>query len=186
MQKKGDVWISAVLYFGIGIIMITILLTAGLPVINKLRDKNIIIQTKQVMHTLDDNIREVIKEGPGSQRVVTVNIKKGTIKIDSDADEIRWIFQGANIPISEPAERDENPIEVAEGKIFITTQDSAEGKKYDVNIILRYDELNVDIIRGTGDVGGDIVGIGDLVIRNNGISQEDEDKVEITISQANV
>ena len=62
MQKKGDVWISAILYFGIGIVIITILLTAGLPVINKLRDKNIIIQTKQVMHTMDDNIREVIKE----------------------------------------------------------------------------------------------------------------------------
>ncbi len=185
MQKKGDVWISAVLYFGIGIVMITILLTAGLPVINKLRDKNIIIQTKQVMHTLDDNIREVIKEGPGSQRVVTVNIKKGIINIDQDDNnEIRWIFQGANIPISEPAERGADPadiIEVAEGKIFITTQDGAEGKKYDVNIILKYEELDVDITRG-GDVG-DIVGIGDLVIRNNGVSG---DNIEITISQANV
>ena len=85
MQKKGDVWISAILYFGIGIVIITILLTAGLPVINKLRDKNIIIQTKQVMHTMDDNIREVIKEGTGSQRVVTVNIKKGTINVSTAA-----------------------------------------------------------------------------------------------------
>mgnify|MGYP001558011191 FL=1 len=58
MGKKGaSIWISAVLYFGIGIIILTILLTAGLPVINKLRDKNIVIQTKQVMHTLDENIR---------------------------------------------------------------------------------------------------------------------------------
>ena len=75
MNKKGDVWISAILYFGIGIVVITIILAAGLPVINRLRDKNVIIQTKQVMHTIDDNIREVIREGPGSQRVVTISAK---------------------------------------------------------------------------------------------------------------
>jgi len=178
MQKKGDVWISAILYFGIGIVIITILLTAGLPVINKLRDKNIIIQTKQVMHTMDDNIREVIKEGTGSQRVVTVNIKKGTINVNEDSDEIIWTFQGANIPISEP------DIEVAEGKIFIITREGAEGGKYDVSIILKYGNEKVDITKGTGDAGS-VTGIGDLVIRNNGVSPEDEEKMQVVVSQSN-
>ena len=41
MNKKGDIWVSAILYFGLGIIVIAILLAAGLPVINKLKDKNI-------------------------------------------------------------------------------------------------------------------------------------------------
>ena len=184
MQKKGDVWISAILYFGIGIVIITILLTAGLPVINKLRDKNIIIQTKQVMHTMDDNIREVIKDGTGSQRVVTVNIKKGTINVNEVLDEVVWTFQGANIPISEPTEREEDDIEVAEGKIFIVTKESAEGGKYDISIILRYRDEDVDIIKGTGDAGS-IAGIGDLTIRNNGISPDDDDKVQVVVSQAN-
>ncbi len=175
MQKKGDVWISAILYFGIGIVLITVLLTAGLPVINKLRDKNVIIQSKQVMHTLDDNIREVIKEGPGSQRIVTVNIKKGTIIVDDELEEIVWTFQGANIPISEP------DIEVAEGKIIIITKESAEGGKYDISIILRYGEEDVDIIRGTGGAGS-VAGIGDLVVRNNGAF---DNKVQVVVSQAN-
>ncbi len=178
MQKKGDVWISAVLYFGIGIVIITILLTAGLPVINRLRDKNVVIQTKQVMHTLDENIREVIKEGPGSQRVVTINIKKGVVEIDAELDEIKWVFDGANILISEPK------IDVEEGKIIIRTEEGAEGGTYDISIISRYTDLNVDLTRGTGDVGG-IIGIGDLVIRNNGVDPSIPGKVQISVSLAN-
>ena len=59
MNKKGDsTWISAVLYFGIGIIIISILLAAGTPVVNRIRDKNTILQTKETMSNLDDNIRE--------------------------------------------------------------------------------------------------------------------------------
>ena len=40
--KKGEVWISAALYFGLGIIIITLILTAGMPVINKLTNRNTI------------------------------------------------------------------------------------------------------------------------------------------------
>ena len=51
-MKKGDIWISAALYFGLGIVVLSLILAAGLPVINKLRDKNIIIQTKEIMFKL--------------------------------------------------------------------------------------------------------------------------------------
>ena len=83
-SKKADVWVSAVLYFGLGIIVISLLLAAGLPAINKLRDKNVIIQTKEVFQVLDKNIRDVVRGGPGSQRVVSVDIKKGDFKIDGN------------------------------------------------------------------------------------------------------
>src|SRR3989344_8053080 len=100
-SKKADVWVSAVLYFGLGIIVITLLLAAGLPVINKLRDKNIAIQTKEVFHTLDQNVREVLKGGPGTQRVVTLNIKRGEFKVIAALSLIEWRYK-SKIFLSEP------------------------------------------------------------------------------------
>ena len=81
-SKKGDIWVSAILYFGLGIVVIAIILAAASPVINKLRDKNVILQTKEVFQVLDSNIREVGREGPGAQRPVTLDIRKGDFKFE--------------------------------------------------------------------------------------------------------
>ncbi len=161
MQKKGDVWISAVLYFGLGILVISILLAAGLPVINKLRDKNVVLQTKEVMHTLDQNVREVIREGPGSQRVLTINIKKGSFVIDELEDKILWQYNDSRILISEPG------IDVVEGKLIIKTLNAATKGKYNIEIATQYRGI-ADINQAEGRVST-LVGLNDLVIRNEGI-----------------
>jgi len=184
MEKRGDVWISAILYFGIGIVVITILLAAGLPVINKLRDKNIIIQSKQVMHTLDENIREVIREGPGSQRVVSVNIKKGSFVIDSGGENnIVWVYENSKVPISEPG------IDVPEGKLNIRTEKAPVEGTYNVEISIDYSQL-ADIVKEGSTT---ITGLSDLVIRNNGQSVDnpltaDIDEslmLQVSINEAN-
>ena len=74
---KGQIWISAVLYSALGIIIITIILSAGLPLINKIRDRNLVTQTKDIMRTLDDNIKKVANEGPGSKRFLSPLIIDG-------------------------------------------------------------------------------------------------------------
>ncbi len=176
-MKKGDVWISAILYFGLGIVVITIILVAGLPVINKLRDKNIIIQTKEVMHAVDQNIREVIKEGPGSQRVVSLNIKKGSISVADN--KVIWEYKGSKIPISEPNEINKcdasNPIIVGEGKLNIKTCKAAVEKTYDIKIYSSYSEATLQSGITT------LQGLSDLVIRNDGASNN---KIQVSINEA--
>jgi len=174
MQKKGDIWISAVLYFGLGIVIITILLAAGLPVINKLRDKNIVIQTKQVMHTIDQNIREVIKEGPGSQRIVTMNIKKGSFIVDQDGDLLIWAYNGSKILISDPG------VYVPEGKLTIKTEKAAVKNTYNIQIYSNYSGI-ADITRPAGKPLT-LVGITDLVIRNEGL---EAGTLKVSISETN-
>src|SRR3989344_9677985 len=100
-NKKGDVWVSAVLYFGLGMVLLTIILAAGTPVVNRLRDKNIVLQTKEVMHTLDSNIREVAREGPGSQRPLAVDIRKGEFLIDRVNNKVEWSYDTKAL-LSEP------------------------------------------------------------------------------------
>lgn len=81
LNKKGDVWVSAVLYFGLGIVVLTLILSVGMPVVNRLRDKNIATQTKDVFSSLDSNIREVARGGPGTQRILQLQMQKGEMKV---------------------------------------------------------------------------------------------------------
>lgn len=180
MQKKGDIWISAVLYFGLGILVLSIILAAGLPVINKLRDKNVIIQTKTVMYTLDQNIREVIKEGPGSQRVVTINIKKGSLTIDNEKSKIIWVYKNSNVIISDP----DTP--VFEGKLEILTVKTPVTDKYDITISADYSGI-AKLVRDPSK-SSTLIGISDLVIRNDGIVKDlvkNVDMVQVKISETN-
>ena len=117
MDKKGDVWISAVLYFGLGMVILTIILSAGIPVINKLRDKNVIIQTKEIMQVLDKTVLNVASEGAGSQRTLSVDITKGQMTLLKENDKIEWKFR-SNAAISEPCE-EETCSEIKEGNLYI-------------------------------------------------------------------
>jgi len=58
-MKKGQIWISAVLYIALGVVAISIVLSAGVPLINKIKDKNTIVQTKDILFAVDNIIRKV-------------------------------------------------------------------------------------------------------------------------------
>src|SRR3989338_6217085 len=173
-NKKVDIWVSAVLYFGLGIIIISILLAAGLPVINRLKDKNIAIQTKESFHKIDENMREVIRGGPGTQRVLTVEIKKGDLSLLNN--KIIWKYN-SKVYLSEPSERNtcivnllsltpipDNCVKIKEGNIDIVTVKSQQKGTYDLYYVLDYSDLvyvknNVKTITGVSDV----------VIKNDGV-----------------
>ena len=149
-NKKGDsVWISAVIYFGVGIIIISILLAAGTPVINKIRDKNIIIQTKQIMTDLDYNIRESVREGPGTQRVLSLDLKQGEFNIDTNNELIYWKYD-SNALLGEPCDADHETITdlltnckdniIQEGTLSQVITPSGADKPYRIYLILDYVE----------------------------------------------
>lgn len=96
LNKKGDVWVSAVLYFGLGIVVLTLVLSLGMPAVNRLRDKNVATQTKDVFATLDANIRQVARGGPGTQRVLELGLAKGEVKVYSAANAEKAIDSTAN------------------------------------------------------------------------------------------
>ena len=75
MDKKADIWISAILYIGLGVILLSIVLAIGIPTVNRIRDKNTAIDTENLMNELDSNIRTVYSEGTGSKRPFKFEIK---------------------------------------------------------------------------------------------------------------
>lgn len=89
--KKGQIWVSTVLYVALGIVAITLILGAGLPMINKMKERNAVIEAKSVMHAISQSVTTVVTEGPGSRRILDpVIIKGGKLLFDVNGDFVRW------------------------------------------------------------------------------------------------
>ena len=87
-QKKGQIWISAVLYFLIATVIITIMLEAGMPLVDQMKDKSIFSQTKNQFIEISQQIRDISAEGEGSKRIIPIQIKKGELSVDNQ--KLQW------------------------------------------------------------------------------------------------
>jgi hypothetical protein len=163
MYKKGDIWISAILYFALGVVLLSIILAAGLPAINRMKDDFTVKQTKDLMINLDGNIRTVYHEGPGSQRIVNLDIGRGEFLIKEDQEVVEWSIESSAL-ISEVG------IEIQEGNLFILTEESHVSEKYIVNLKLNYTGVDINLTYGGpeklfGEVGLSITNGGESPIK---------------------
>ena len=138
MKKRGGIWISAILYMAMGIVILSIILAVGLPAINKMKDSYNVRQTKELMIGLDDNIRNVYHEGPGSQRIVNLEIGRGDFVINPDLDIVTWEIESSAI-------LSELNVPVKEGNLEILTNTTNVEGKYGVKLTLDYliSDLNI-------------------------------------------
>ncbi len=161
-MKKGEIWVSAVLYIALGIILITIILNAGLPLINKLRDRNTLVQTRTVIVNLDNNLRIVSTEGPGSRRYISpLNIESGELKVDEVNDKIIW-----SMPTN--AKLIETGINFTEGDIVTYLLPTATENEYNVNLELNVKSFaNISLSQDT-TLGSPLTGTYSVVIEHTG------------------
>ena len=121
LNKKGDIWVSTVIYIAISIIVIAIVLLAALPLIQKLKDRNVTMQTKNILTQIDKNIREVISSGPGAKRVISpVIIDAGLLEIDFTNSAINWTMKTKDA-LAEPG------LTRQEGNVFIVVNERRAG-----------------------------------------------------------
>ncbi len=133
MKKKGDIWISAFLYLGLGVLALTLILTAGMPVVDKLKDKNVITQTKSLFFTLDENIRGVANEGPGSKRFLSpFDVNKGELNVEKN--RVRWQMKTT-------AKLMEKDLIMREGSLALAENETLIVDEYLMNVYADYDNL---------------------------------------------
>lgn len=157
-MKKGDTWISAVLYIALGTIIVAMMLAAGIPVINKIRDRNVILETKDVLFGINNAIRTVMREGPGSQRSFTISIDRGSLIINDVHENINWTMESKTI-------FSEIGLPIRDGDILMTTRKTSYAGRYDAELSLMYNGL-ADL-RVFGD--SNIIGRKELTVKNNGV-----------------
>ena len=138
-SKKGQIWVSAALYTALGLILITVILSVGMPFVNKIKDRNTVLQTKNILLEMDKLIREVGVEGVGSRRPFFVDIEEGDFFINDEGakEEIRWSFiskdklgieSGSNVG-------DKGPL-ITEGSLNL--QSTKVGQGFEINLWVEY------------------------------------------------
>ena len=138
MNKRGDIWISAALYTALGVIMVTLILSVAMPFVNKLKERNTVLQTKNVMYEMDNVIRAVYNEGFGSRRPLFVEIGEGDFLIDTANEKISWkIISEEKLGIEPDLA---NPIE--EGSLKIKSKSLGQG--YEIELYLEYDSIDIE------------------------------------------
>ena len=169
----GETWVSSVLYILLGLIVISILLSSFLPLIDKMKDKNTFIQTKNLMSNLDSTIKETI-EGTGSQREFFLDIQMGDFVIDSSEgkEEIKWkLFTDARL--MEPRQGDENVFKEGDLTVFA---DNTGG--YSLNVVLGLKDRGINL--DTQPQILSLKGQSKLIIKNEGKSDDSKTKISIS------
>jgi hypothetical protein len=139
-MKRGQIWISAVLYIAIGIIVITIILAASIPLIDKTKDRNTVAETKNLLLTIDETINIVAREGPGSQRELSpLTINEGALMIDEVNNNITWMM-ATTARILEP----DTPIQ--EGVLALYLETTNVKDEFLMSIAMNYnDTIDLDL-----------------------------------------
>ncbi|MDD5254062.1 MAG: hypothetical protein PHG05_03070 [Candidatus Nanoarchaeia archaeon] len=166
-NKKGAaVWVSAILYMALGLVAITLILSAAVPLINKIRDKNTLIQTKNLFFQIDDNIKKVASEGPGSRRVLSpIEVGKGNLTLSWEDDQVLWSLVTKN-KMMEPG------IEFREGPIIMKLDNSIIEDEYVVNLELNYTGF-IDLKKHENlQYGNPFIGTYTMTIEHGGFSND--------------
>jgi len=126
---------------------------------------SIFLSQKEFMQDLDNNIRSVITEGPGSRRTITLSLYGGELTVELD-NTIIFAYKGDYKPTNVGETRTEGNL-----KILTLDPQTAGGSGYIISST--YNQMKLEIN------GGTISGQGNLIITNKGI---DENKVSILIT----
>jgi len=132
--------VETVIYTVIGLTIIGLVLAAVIPKINNKKDEVVIEQSIEALGKIDEKVYEVIDQGVGNRRVVDLEINKGVLIIDMDANTISWVVD-SGIKYSE------EDVMIPLGNLNITTTKKGSSSwevesRVGYNVDIRYDGEN--------------------------------------------
>ncbi len=173
-QKRGQVWVSAVLFISLGVIIIALILAGAMPLVNKISDKNTVVRTKGIVLTMDDAIRTVVNEGPGSQRQLNpVVIDKGSLTIQEGAYELRWELETNAVLM-------EKDVQIEEGHLSMVLNSTFVEEMSRMTMWVDDDGWNITI---PSPLKGPLKGSYVITVKHTGIfDASDRPLIDVTIS----
>jgi len=136
--KKSQIWISAILYMLIAAVALTLVIQAGLPLLENMREKSTYSRTEDMLLSLDKVITDVGKEGEGSQRVVPIDMRAGELSIRNG--QLIWEYE-TETRIFEPKTR------VNLGNLMITTNADITSTEHADHYFMTNNYINVNITK---------------------------------------
>ncbi len=157
-SKKAEIWVSAVIYVLIITTSMVLIIKMGTPIIEKMKAKASVERSQETMMLLDKNIQDVANEGEGSQRVVPIEIKDGTIKVLEN--QVYWEFETEHEIINPKSSKNIGPITISANSNVETeeTNDTyilrtwIDNKEFNISIKKYCCENNWSIIDSTDNL----------------------------------
>ncbi|MBI2142813.1 hypothetical protein HYU20_00535 [Candidatus Woesearchaeota archaeon] len=137
-SKKGAIWVSAVIYVLVGVVVLTIVIEAGIPLINKLQERSDVNRARNTFTSIDQQIQEVAKEGQGSQRVVPLEVSEGTVRVEDN--KLRWKIETTS-KIIEPKTR------VELGNLVIASDVDVSAAEHPSSFIIQNSKILVNFTK---------------------------------------
>jgi len=134
LNNKAQVWIETVIYTLIGLTIITIIISAATPQIEKIKDKGIVTNMFGVLDDLDSKISAVM-QAEGAIRNVPIVMSKGSLEINSSDNFLRYTLDNTRLELSEPGE------EIIQANIKIKTE--RMGSRFRIILTREYNDLNI-------------------------------------------
>lgn len=90
-NRKGiSPLIAGVIYTGLVITTVTLVITLGLPQLDRVTESTLYLNVREGMSNLDNAIQKVASEGRGSVRIVPLEIRSGDFLIDDTNNILRY------------------------------------------------------------------------------------------------
>jgi type II secretory pathway pseudopilin PulG len=132
MLKGVSPFVSTVLIILITITAIILVLTIGMPVVEKAKESGIINEAMQNLHMLDKLIREVASEGIGSLRTMQLRSSGGEYKINQKTNSIDFTLETSS-------QRFPPGTFIKENNLIISSGASAKAYENQTELILEND-----------------------------------------------
>ena len=87
-RKKGQIWISAIIYTLVSILALVIILNTGIPLLTELRERAVLERVRGIAIELDNQIREIASQGEGSQATAAFDGRDGKVRFEDN--EFIW------------------------------------------------------------------------------------------------
>ncbi|MBI4177559.1 MAG: hypothetical protein HY516_04290 [Candidatus Aenigmarchaeota archaeon] len=90
-NRKGiSPLIAGVIYTGLTVAVVTLVITLGLPQLDRITESTLYLNVREGMTNLDDAIQKVASEGRGSVRIVPLEIRNGDFTVDGANDVVKY------------------------------------------------------------------------------------------------
>lgn len=90
-SKKGiSPLLAGVIYTGLVVTTVTLVITLGLPQLDRITESTLYLNVREGMANLDKAIQKVSAEGRGSVRIVPLEIRSGDFTIDGTNDIVKY------------------------------------------------------------------------------------------------
>ncbi len=85
--------ISAAIYMGMAVTAVTLVITLGMPQLNRMTESTLYLNARESMTNLDKAIETVASEGKGSVRIIPLEIRNGELSISDSKNIIEYSIE---------------------------------------------------------------------------------------------